>query len=167
MLFIVSCDNCLHLHLYCAPRVQSSHDSREQTRLAPPRLSGDLAGHRGEVGRAWTCADRTPVWRGHRAPLPPCIPRSRWWPRGGAWAAAPPPYTVLSGQQSPGLGCLPAGEPGQTPGGEALPAGSSGSPGEEDMSGPALSRAGPSWTYRRAPRGGLFCKEAAAAGAQC
>lgn len=53
MLFIVSCDNYLHLRLYCVPRVQSSHDSGEQTRLAPPRLSGDLAGHGGGGGGRW------------------------------------------------------------------------------------------------------------------
>lgn len=65
----------------------------------------------------------------------------RLWPlapheAGGGPVAGPGPLCPLltqrfPRQQSLGLGCLPAGEPGQVPGGEALPAGSPGSPGEE------------------------------------
>lgn len=143
MIFTVFCNNCLHLHLHCPPRVQSSHDSGEQTRLAPPRVSGDLVGHWGEVGRVWTCADWPPVQRGHRARLVPLLPTKPVvmpWRGLGRCASlhsalrAAVPGAGLSACRGPWAGIWGAGPARRL---------SQKPRGKRDVSGPALSRAGP------------------------
>ena len=143
MIFTVFCNNCLRLHLHCPPRVQSSHDSGEQTRLAPPRVSGDLVGHWGEVGRVWTCADWPPVQRGHRAPLVPLLPTKPVvmpWRGLGRCASlhsalrAAVPGAGLSACRGPWAGIWGAGPARRL---------SQKPRGKRDVSGPALSRAGP------------------------
>ena len=143
MIFTVFCNNCLRLHLHCPPRVQSSHDSGGQTRLAPPRVSGDLVGHWGEVGRVWTCADWPPVQRGHRARLVPLLPTKPVvmpWRGLGRCASlhsalrAAVPGAGLSACRGPWAGIWGAGPARRL---------SQKPRGKRDVSGPALSRAGP------------------------
>lgn len=112
-------------------RVQSSHDSGEQTRFSsstavwgPCRAWG--WGGEGGPGPALVLTGR-PCGEGIGASAPlhprPVVAH------GGAWAAAPPPCTVLSGSSPQGRVICLQGSLGRRLG-KALPAGSSGSPGE-------------------------------------